>query len=159
AELGDVLAEYAPQVGQLRLPAQGFSYIAKAGRDGRKELRVLFDAIDKDEASRVLELPLSRLEIEEPSEGAGIANSCALDIVRDELIEQLRCELDVGIAEQRYKVVELRSHESVLEVDEPKSGPVLDHEVAALVVAMDEDTGQVGQGPSDGVEGVGESLA
>src|SRR5438105_2028593 len=68
-ELWQPPAEERAQGQELGQPCERGAHIAQARRDVAQVARVLFFAIDEDEATRILQLPLNGLEIEERAKG------------------------------------------------------------------------------------------
>src|SRR5262249_28645529 len=80
------------------------------------------------------------LEVEESLKARAVELR-AIDEVGDEIVEQRRRERDVRIAQQADEVVGAGAEERVLKIDDAQARrtvDVLHHQVAALVVAMDE---------------------
>ncbi len=64
--------------------------------------------------------------------------------VRDQLVEFAIADVDVRVAKQRRQVVGVRAQSRVLEVDDVELA-LMQHEVAAVIVAMTEDARLGGQ--------------
>jgi hypothetical protein len=146
-----------PHVFFVREAREGGPYFCEGGLEIGEEGRVLLHAVDEDEATRVLELALHREHVEAAAElfAAGAIEAPLGGVFVEAGLLEGAIERLVAVVEERHEVVDGGAEEGVLEVDPNElggaAGGAAHHEVAALVVAVNEAAGPLGDAAREAI--------
>src|SRR5262245_53957332 len=133
-----------PEDGQLGILLEIPFDIVQNTRNIGEELGIAFDAINIDESARRFEVTLDAREVEQTAEGFPVSphlpmRSQPVEIAVDQAINQYFVEFDIGITQERGKIIRRRPHQRILKVYDPQSISI-DHQIARMIVPMNKDS-------------------
>ena len=153
------------QAAEARVALHVAAHVVQRARDVLDVHRVAArDRLEAERAER-LQVALQRHQVEAPAEllrlrrrAAAARGSAQREEERDQLLDLLLREIHVGVAQQRHQIVGVGAHPRVLEVDDVEP-PLVQHQVAAVIVAMAQHARLGGQFLGDRRELGGQRLA